>query len=148
MLRKLAVPALFVVVFAAGFVAGNSSKFELWPHANAQKPGRVFELRTYTPSGGRMEELKARFRDHTMHYFEKHGMTNIGYWTPTDARASQTTLIYLLAHSSREAAKQSMAAFSKDPGWVEARTASNKNGNIVAKFESVFLDPTDFSPLK
>jgi hypothetical protein len=83
-----------------------------------------------------------------MRYFEKHGMTNLGYWTPMDTPGSQTTLVYLLAHSSRDAAKQSWAAFAKDPGWVEARTASNTNGNIVAKTESVFLDATDFSPLK
>jgi hypothetical protein len=148
MLRKLAVPMLFVAVFAAGFIASNSSQFELFSKANAQKPGRVFEMRTYTASGGRLDELKARFRNHTMGYFEKHGMTNIGYWTPMDAPGSQTTLVYLLAHSSRDAAKESWAAFAKDPGWVEARNASNVKGNIVAKVESVFLDATDFSQLK
>ncbi|MEQ1775556.1 MAG: NIPSNAP family protein [Burkholderiales bacterium] len=150
MLRKLALLAVFVAVFGAGFVAGGFSQFELWPQAQAQtqKPGRVFELRTYTASGGKMEELKARFRDHTMRYFDKHGMTNIGYWTPMDAPGSQTTLVYLLSHSSRDAAKKSWAAFAKDPGWVEARTASNASGNIVAKTESVFLDATDFSQLK
>ncbi len=148
MLKKFVLPTFFVVVFAAGFIAGNSSQSGLWPQAYAQKPGRVFELRTYTASGGKMEELKARFRDHTMRYFEKHGMTNIGYWIPMDAPASQTTLVYLLAHSSRDAAKNSWAAFAKDPGWVEARTASNVNGNIVAKTESVFLDAADFSQLK
>ena len=108
----------------------------------------LYCIRTYTASGGKMEELKARFRNHTMRYFEKHGMTNIGYWIPMDTPASQTTLVYLLAHSSRDAAKASWAAFSKDPGWVEARTASNAGGNIVAKTESVFLNATDFSQLK
>ncbi len=148
MMRKLGVTVLFVAVFSAGFVVGNSKTFEMWPTANAQKPGRVFELRTYTASGGRMEELKTRFREHTMRYFEKHGMTNIGYWTPMDAPASQTTLVYLLSHSSREAAKESWAGFAKDPSWVEARTASNVKGNIVAKTESIFLNAADFSQLK
>ena len=147
-MRKLGVTVLFVAVFSAGFVVGNSKTVEMWPTANAQKPGRVFELRTYTASGGRMEELKTRFREHTMRYFEKHGMTNIGYWTPMDAPASQTTLVYLLSHSSREAAKESWAAFAKDPSWVEARTASNVKGNIVAKTESIFLNAADFSQLK
>jgi hypothetical protein len=148
MLRKFALPVLFIVVFAAGFVAGNTSTLDLLPKASAQNTGRVFEMRTYIASGGKLEELKARFRNHTMRYFEKHGMTNIGYWTPMDAPGSQTTIVYLLAHASRDAAKQSWAAFSKDPGWVEARTASNVNGNIVAKVESLFLDATDFSQLK
>ena len=148
MLRKLALPVLFVAVFAAGFLAGNTSTFEWLPQAHAQKQGCVFELRTYTASGGKLEEVKARFRDHTMRYFERHGMTNIGYWTPVDAPGSQTTLVYLLAHSSREAAKKSWDAFRKDPDWVKARDASNANGNIVAKTESVFLDATTFSQLK
>lgn len=148
MLRKFGLLMVFFAVFAGGFVAGNYGKFDLWSQAYAQKSGRVFELRSYTASGGRMEELKARFREHTMRYFEKHGMTNIGYWTPMDAPGSQTTLVYLLAHSSRDAAKKSWAAFSADPGWVEARTASNANGNIVAKTESLFLDAMDFSQLK
>ena len=148
MLRKLAVSVLLVAVFAAGFVAGNTGSFEMWSQANAQKPGRVFELRTYTVSGGKLEEVKNRFRDHTMRYFENHGMTNIGYWTPMDAPGSQTTLVYLLAHSSREAATKSWDAFRKDPGWIKVRDATNANGNIVAKTESVFLDATAFSPLK
>ena len=148
MLRKLAVPAVLVAVFATGFIAGNSTRFELLSRANAQKSERVFELRTYTASGGKLEEVKNRFRDHTMGYFEKHGMTNIGYWTPIDAPGSQTTLVYLLAHSSREAANKSWDAFRKDPDWIKVRDATNANGIIVAKVESVFLDATVFSQLK
>ncbi len=72
-------PVLFVAVFAAGYVAGSIPGGDIWPQAHAQNPGRVFELRTYTAAEGKFEEVKNRFRDHTMRYFEKHGMTNIGY---------------------------------------------------------------------
>jgi len=73
----------------------------------------VFELRTYTCFEGKLPDLLTRFRDHTMQIFEKHGMTSIAYWVPQDAPLSQNTLIYVLAHPSREAAKKNWAAFIK-----------------------------------
>ncbi len=114
---------------------------------HAQTSGRVFELRTYTCNEGKLDDLQKRFRDHTTKLFEKHGMTNIGYWVPQDER-SKTTLIYIISHASRDAAKKNWAAFRTDPEWVKVSTESEKNGKIVAKVESVFMDPTDYSPMK
>ena len=68
----------------------------------------VFELRTYTTNKGKLPNLNARFRDHTVRLFEKHGMKSIGYWTPTD---KENTLVYVISHKSREAAKASWKAF-------------------------------------
>lgn len=115
---------------------------------HAQAGTRVFEMRTYTALEGRLDALQARFRTHTTKLFQKHGMTNIGYWTPADGPQSKNTLVYILAHADREAAKKSWAAFSADPEWVKARTESEAAGKIVDKVESVFLNPTDFSPMK
>ena len=106
---------------------------------------RVFELRTYYTHEGKLENLLARFRDHTTKLFEKHGMTNVGYWIPKD---KPNTLIYLLGHKSPEAAKASWDAFRKDPVWLKARDASEASGKIVQKVESVYMDPTDFSKMK
>ena len=113
-----------------------------------QADNRIFELRTYVSPQGKFENLLARFRDHTTKLFEKHGMQNIGYWVAADAPASQTTLIYVLAHKDREAAKASWDAFRKDPVWVKAKGESEANGAIVEKVTSVFMNPTDFSKLK
>ena len=113
----------------------------------AQSP-RVYELRTYHCMPGKLEALKTRFRDHTTKLFAKHGMKNVGYWTPADAPASQDTLIYILAHESRDAAKKSWADFQNDPEWKKVRDASEKDGKIVEKVDSVYMTPTDFSPLK
>jgi hypothetical protein len=120
----------------------------LLPLASSAADNRVFELRTYTTLPGKLPDLLARFRDHTTKLFEKHGMQNIGYWVPKDAPRSENTLIYLLAHSSRDAAKKSWDAFRADPEWQKAAKASEVNGKIVDKVESVFLDPTDFSKMK
>jgi len=118
------------------------------PPAGAQEHGRVFELRTYTCYEGKLPDLLARFRNHTIRIFEKHGMTSIAYWVPQDAPASQNTLIYILAHPSREAAKKNWEAFRNDPEWQKVQKESEANGKIVSKVVSVFMDPTDFSPLK
>ena len=114
----------------------------------AQSPARVFEIRTYTTTEGKLPDLQKRFRDHTIRIFNKHEMTSIGYWVPQDAPRSQNTLIYILAHPSREAAKAHWAAFGNDPEWQKVRTESEANGKIVSHVDSVFADATDFSPLK
>ena len=108
----------------------------------------MFELRTYTSPEGKLNDLVARFRNDTLRIFEKHGMHNVGYWLPTDAPASSNTLVYILAHDSREAATKSWAAFRDDPEWKAVTERTQANGPIVSKVESVFLEATDFSPLK
>ena len=116
---------------------------------------RVFELRTYvTPAGG-VPAINARFRDHTVALFSKHGMTNLIYWNLFPGqKGADTTLVYLLAHKSREAAKASFDAFRQDPEWVKARTASEAKagGSLTVTgpegVKSEFLVPTDFSPLR
>src|ERR1700691_1100673 len=118
------------------------------PSAVAQEHGRVFELRTYTCYEGKLPDLLARFRNHTMRIFEKHGMTSIAYWVPQDAPAHENTLIYVLAHASREAAKQNWKEFGSDPEWQKVQKDSEANGKIVSKVASVFMDSADFSPMK
>lgn len=110
---------------------------------------RVFELRTYTTPEGKLPNLDARFRDHTVALFAKHGMTNLSYFHPMDAdKGAANTLIYFLAHKSREAADASFKGFREDANWAKARDASEKNGKITSKVVSTFLTPADFSPLK
>jgi len=114
--------------------------------AQAQTATRVFELRTYTSNEGKLNDLLNRFRDHTVRIFARHNMVSIGYWIP---KGMPNSLIYILAHPSREAATQNWDAFRKDPEWVTARTASEANGPILAKpAQSVFMDPTAFSAIK
>ena len=130
------------------------------PLAKAENVGnRVFELRTYITEPGRLPNLNARFRDHTVKLFAKHGMTNVAYWTPladqTGAIAppdKDNTLIYLLAHASQDAAKASFGNFGKDPDWQDARKASEEKagGSLTIKggVKSLFLTPTDYSAVK
>src|SRR5919107_5869616 len=105
---KWSAAAVAVALFAAGFAARGLAGDGV---AHAQGSTRVFEMRTYTAAPGKFEALQKRFRDHTLRLFEKHGMTSIGYWVPADPPNSENTLVYILAHKSREAAKASWAAF-------------------------------------
>jgi hypothetical protein len=141
---KLAQFAVVSAVFVSGFALGGVFQEK----AAAQSKNRVYELRTYTAPEGKLGELHARFRDHTTRIFAKHGMQNIGYWVPQDAPRSANTLIYIIAHKSRDAAKASWAAFSADPEWKKVAAESQVNGRIVEKVESVFMDPTDYSLIK
>lgn len=110
--------------------------------------GRVFEMRTYTCHPGKLDDLQARFRNHTTRIFKKHGMENIAYWVPQDEPRSKDTLIYVVSHASREQAKKNWDAFRNDPDWQKAQKESEVNGKIVAKVESVFMDAVDYSPMK
>jgi hypothetical protein len=111
--------------------------------------GRVFELRTYTASPGKLDALNARFREHTIALFQKHGMEVVGFWEPLDKEAGAgEKLLYMLAHQSRAAAEASWKAFRDDPEWVKVKADSEKGGALTTRIESVFLAGTDYSPLK
>ena len=112
------------------------------------QPSRVFELRTYSAAPGRHSALLARFRDHTVRIFDRHGMTSIGYWTPRDVPGANETLVYLLAHPSRAGADANWQAFIADPEWQEVFEASRIDGPLVAGLERTYLDATDFSPIR
>jgi hypothetical protein len=133
------------------FLAATDFSPAIKPSATAEP--RVFELRTYTASPGKLDNLLARFRDHTLQLFAKHGITSFGYWTPTDKKyGAGEKLIYLLAHKSPEAAAAAFKAFRADPDWIAAKKASeDKAGGSLTVPEGVkseFLVPTDYSPSK
>ncbi len=117
--------------------------------AQAQAAGSattVYELRIYHANEGKLDNLLKRFREHTTRLFEKHGMKNIAYWTPLDDPLKGKTLIYILAHPSREAATSNWKAFGEDPEWQKVRDASEVDGKLVEKVDSTFMVLTDFSP--
>jgi hypothetical protein len=144
--KRISLVMYSIVLLSAGFAAGLAVARGETVHAQAGT--KVFEIRTYTAPDGKLEELHKRFRDHTLRIFQKHGMTNVVYFKPLDPPLSQNTLIYVLAHESREAAKKSWAAFSADPEWKKVSAESQVNGRIVEKVESVFAEATDYSPMK
>jgi len=137
--------AAATAIFVAGFSLGSVRQSGI---AHAQGGKHVYELRTYTAPEGKLGDLNARFRNHTIRIFNKHGMKSVLYMTPQDAPDSQNTLVYVLEHPSREAAKKAWADFQADPEWQKVSTESQVNGRIVSKVVSVFGDPTDYSPLK
>ncbi|MDR3618039.1 MAG: NIPSNAP family protein [Paludisphaera borealis] len=140
-------PTAVLFLFALGLLAiagvqGRATTDEKESH-------HVFELRTYYTHDGKLVDLHKRFRDHTCALLEKHGAKLIGFWTPQDEKEGKASkLIYLVSFPSREAAVKTWKEFGQDPAWQKAKAESEKNGPIVQKVESVFLDPTDYSALK
>jgi hypothetical protein len=114
--------------------------------AKQEDDGPVFELRVYHAYDGKLDDLLARFRDHTITIFNRHGIESIAYWTPTDDPLAGKTLFYILKHPSRQAATANWAAFRDDPEWKQVSAASEANGKLVEKVDSTFLKLTDFSP--
>jgi hypothetical protein len=135
MLTKLLVATVLV---SAGFAVGRVS-----PPAST----KVYELRVYTPNEGKLDAVNARFRDHTRAIFDRHHMKSVGYWLPTEG-AEAGKFVYILEHPSREDAKKNWEAFNADPEWVKVKAESEANGKLVAKVDSTFMTPTDYSPIK
>ncbi|MEO2198411.1 MAG: NIPSNAP family protein [bacterium] len=127
-----------LTLVALGFTASTILPATL----QAQSSGKVFELRTYTTAEGKLPNLLARFRDHTMQIFERHGIENVAYWVPKD---TPNTLIYIISHDSSEAATENWQGFRSDPEWPGVAEASGVGRVQVV---SVFMDATDFSPMK
>jgi len=124
---------LFVFVAASAFAQGQA---------------RVYELRTYHCYEGKLETLKANFRDFDIRILKRHGIESIGYWVPRDPELAKNTLVYLVVHPSRAAAEKDWADLSKDPEFMKLAAESMKGGPIVQRVESMYLDPTDFSALQ
>lgn len=112
--------------------------------ADKSKDTRCYEMRVYYAAPGKLDELHARFRNHTCKLFEKHGMVNLGYWVPLDN--PENKLIYVLAYPSREAREKAWHDFNADPDWQAAYKASEVNGKLVAKVDTHFMTATDYSP--
>lgn len=131
----------------------QKTDFSADPKPEVAPGGRVFEFRTYTTPQGGLPAINARFRDHTVKLFEKHGMKNLVYFNRMkDQKDADVTLFYILSHKSVDAAKASFDAFRKDPDWIQARTASEEKagGSLTVPngVKSEFWKGMDYSPMR
>jgi len=104
----------------------------------------IYELRIYTATPGRLSDILARFRDHTLKIWERYGIRQAGFWT-TLVGPNSNTLTYLLAWESLAEREAKWNAFIVDPEWLAVRVATEKDGPIVASIANSFLEPTPFS---
>ena len=116
--------------------------------SRAQSPNKLYELRMYHASEGKLDALNARFRDHTLEIFKHHNMKSVGYWVPTDPPNAGNLLIYVLEHPNRAEADKNWAAFNADPEWQKVRKESEVGGSLTTKIDRFFMTPTDYSALK
>src|SRR5437763_1388479 len=136
---KLALFSILISALSASTIAAADTSGE------ASGSGPVYEMRVYHAGEGKLNDLNGRFRNHTMQIFEKHGMENLVYWHKLKGqKGADTTLVYMLGHKSREAAKKSFDEFRADPNWVKVKADSEKNGSLTVPegVKSEFLVPT------
>ena len=107
----------------------------------------IYELRVYRALPNRMPNLLARFQNHTLRIWEKHGIRQAGFWT-TLVGESNNDLIYLLAWESLAERERKWTAFTSDPEWIAVRAETEKDGPINANVSNQFLTPTAFSAVK
>jgi len=137
-LKVIVIPLLSLIIgVGAGIFFTSSAQSE-----------KVFELRTYKATPGNLDNLHARFRDHTTRIFRKHGMEIVGYWSPTSEEEMEDTLVYMLEHADLETATAPWQAFIADPEWAEVAAASNANGQILGGIEAKYMVATDYSPMQ
>jgi hypothetical protein len=147
--KLISIVSILSVVSVIAFAQNTPAAPTIAPSPSLAKDSRCFEIRTYYAAPGKLEDLHARFRNHTIKLFKKHGMEIVGFWGPTDKeKGSENTLVYVLAFPSREARDKSFMAFGADPDWQKAKAESEKNGKLTEKVESVILMATDYSPIK
>lgn len=130
MKRRTLLQALPAAMFLPASVCAASQQGNDNPD---QASTKVYELRVYQASPGKLAQLLARFREHTTKLFERHGMKNVAYWTAVDEPQKSNTLIYILKHPSREAAAAYWKSFQDDPEWKSVRDKSEANGKLVEK---------------
>ena len=144
-------------LFITAAVAAGAFAFGVWTGSDAGSPTvfaaapaapQLYELRIYTAAPGKMDALHARFRDHTLRLFEKHGIKSVGYWTGVD-EGQREKLYYVVAYPDREAREQRLVnGIAKDPEFLKAVAESEKGGKLTSGTESVLLAPTDYSPMR
>jgi hypothetical protein len=143
MLRKYGVTAgLLAITFAAGTLVGRTTLVQ------AAGKNRVLEIRTYTTHDGRLPALVERMGHGEGKVFERLGMKPVLFSVAAESPKSQNTFVYILSHESLEKAKENWARFRDDAEWKDIRAKSEAAGPIVSKAEAVFVNPTDFSPIK
>ena len=148
MKKRGIIGTLILCAAGCGMLLGSYLPSKVTAAETKALAAKIYELRTYHTNPGKMPKLHARFSEHTNQLFKKHGIQVIGYWTPAEGADAENTLIYIVAHESREAAKKAWAEFGADPEWKKVFAESEADGKIVNKVESVYMNPTDYSPLR
>jgi len=157
-LKGIGINTILGLLFLSFMSASAQEKQEMDP--NLSESQTVYELRLYYPNEGKLDDLLARFRNHTTDLFEKHGFTNVGYWVtrpgekPSFAdkmlavNQGKESLLYIVSFPDMKSRNASWEAFVKDPEWIKVYEESRVNGPLVREIEQVYLNPTDFSTLK
>jgi hypothetical protein len=142
-LSGLAVCSIALISFAAGSLVTAHLTHLKQVEADSN---RVFELDIYHALPGKVPALESRFSDASK-LLAKHNLNVVGYWVPNEDPAWNNTFIYLVSHTSREAAEKNWNAFHADPAFQKYRKSENTE-KLIENVDEIFMRPTDYSPMK
>jgi hypothetical protein len=103
----------------------------------------IIEMRRYYCCPARMPALQARFKNHTLGFFRKHGIRPIGFWI-TAVGEDNHELMYLLEWTDMGEREARWNAFQSDPEWIARRAESEAEKPILARVSNQFLSPCAF----
>ncbi|GAA4550227.1 NIPSNAP family protein [Pseudonocardia xishanensis] len=107
----------------------------------------VIELREYTTIPGRMPAMVARFREHALPLFVRHGMDCLFVSVTELGEDCANQLVYALRFDSHEDMVAKWRAFRTDPDWQEAKRQSEAAGPLVSRSSRRLLDEEPFQQL-
>jgi hypothetical protein len=106
----------------------------------------IYEIRSYDVVPGRMPAMHARFKNHTVGLFQRHGIEVLGFW---EAMIGTTNLLHYLCRFEDLAHRErAWAAFGADPEWLRVRAESEKDGPIVARIRNEIWRPSPYSAMQ
>lgn len=133
------------------FAAGSLSTAGLTHTRNVRADNnRVFELMVYHTMPGKEPALESLFRD-GLKIMAGHGLNVVGFWVPNEDSAWGDTLVYLVAHPSRDDAEKNWQALHNDPAfrpYIESAKPLIQKPDGHFKVDEVYMRPTDFSAMK
>jgi hypothetical protein len=86
----------------------------------------IYELRSYEVVPGRMPAMHARFKNHTVGLFKKHGIEVLGFW---EAMIGTSNVLHYSAGSRPRAPRGPGQSSAPDPEWLRVRAESRRTAH-------------------
>jgi hypothetical protein len=107
----------------------------------------LHELRIYHAAPGKLPGIVKRFAEHTLKFWERYGIRQVGFWT-VQIGENNHDLYYILEWESLAEREQKWNTFISDPAWLQVRADTEKDGPLITHVTNVILQPTAYSKHK
>jgi hypothetical protein len=106
----------------------------------------IYELRVYEVAPGKLGALHDRFSKITLRFFEKYGISVVGFWTDDVGVSNRLTYIVKFEDSAQR--DKAWAGFKADQERMRLFAETEKEGVLVTRVTNKIMKATPYSPLK